>query len=122
MEGVSSGQLLRIFIGEDDRLDGRPLYEAILQSAREMGLGGGTVLRGIAGYGAASIVHTTRILRLSHDLPVVIEIVESRETLQTFIERVEKMIDRADCGALITIEKAEVIRYRPASGADPGGT
>lgn len=113
MEGAASGQLLRIFIGEDDRLDGRPLYEAILHAARAMGLGGGTVLRGIAGFGATSVLHTTRILRLSHDLPIVIELVESGEHLQPFTEKVQEMIDRAGCGALITVEKAEVIRYRP---------
>jgi PII-like signaling protein len=116
MEGADSGQLLRIFIGEDDRLEGKPLYEAILHTAREMELGGGTVLRGIAGFGAASVMHTTRLLRLSHDLPVVIEVVESEERLQPFIQRVEQMIDRADCGALITVERAEVIRYLPRVG------
>lgn len=113
MEDLATGQLLRIFIGEDDRLEGKPLYEALVLAARELGLGGCTVLRGVAGFGAASVVHTTRLLRLSHDLPVVIEVVESRERLQAFIDQVEAMIDRADCGALMTIEKAEVIRYRP---------
>lgn len=113
---VRDGKLVRIFIGEDDRAGDRPLYEAILLTAREMGLGGCTVLRGIAGFGAASVVHTAHILRLSSDLPIVIEVVESSERLDRFIERIQEIIDRADCGALITLEKAEVIRYRPDGG------
>ncbi|MCG6961959.1 MAG: DUF190 domain-containing protein [Acidobacteria bacterium] len=107
------GKLVRIFIGEGDRLRGRPLFEAIVYLAREMGLGGATVLRGIEGYGADSIVHTARILRLSEDLPIVIEVVESEETLEPFIARVEAMLDEANCGGLITLERAEIIRYKP---------
>ena len=105
--------LVRIFIGEDDRLDGKPLYEAILLAARHEGLHGATVLRGIAGFGASSVVHTTRLLRMSHDLPIVVELVDREERIDPFIERVESMLDDADCGALITSEKARVIRYEP---------
>jgi len=110
---VKEGKLVRIFIGEEDRADDRPLFETILLTAREMGLGGCTVLRGIAGYGAASVVHTAHILRLSSDLPIVVEVVESSERLDPFIERIQEIIDGANCGALITLERAEVIRYRP---------
>jgi PII-like signaling protein len=115
---VRDGKLVRIFIGEDDRAGARPLHETILLTAREMGLGGCTVLRGIAGFGATSMVHTAHILRLSSDLPIVVEVVESSERLDPFIERIQEIIDEADCGALITLEKAEVIRYRPDRGSD----
>lgn len=114
---ASEGKLVRIFVGEDDRAEDRPLYETILLTAREMGLGGCTVLRGIAGFGATSVVHTAHVLRLSADLPIVIEVVESAERLDPFIERIQAIIDRADCGALITLEKAEIIRCRPQGGA-----
>ncbi|MCP4899117.1 MAG: DUF190 domain-containing protein [bacterium] len=108
-----SGHLVRIFIGEDDRFERRPLYKAIVLVAREMGLGGATVLRGVAGFGAGSVLHTSRILRLSHDLPVVIEVVETEDKLEPFVAKVEEMLDAAECGALITREKAEIIRYHP---------
>ena len=106
-------KLVRIFIGEDDRHEGKPLYEAILLAARKAGLHGATVLRGIAGFGASSVLHTTRILRMSHDLPIVVELVDREHRITPFIEQVETMLDEADCGALITSEKAEVIRYEP---------
>ncbi len=113
-----TGQLLRIFIGEDDRFEGKPLYRAIVVAAREMGLSGATVLRGVAGFGAGSVMHTTRILRLSHDLPVVIELIDSDDKLEPFIAKVEEMLDGAECGALITREKAEIIRYHPPGRVD----
>lgn len=106
------GKLIRIFLGEGDRYHGRPLYEAILYLAREMNLAGTTVLRGIAGFGADSVVHTTRLLRLSEDLPIVIEVVELPERIEPFVKRVEDMIDEAGCGGLITLERAEIIRYQ----------
>jgi hypothetical protein len=107
------GKLVRIFVGEGDRFHGRPLYEAIVYAAREMGLAGATVLRGVEGYGADSVVHTARILRLSEDLPIVVEVVESPDRLDPFVERVESMLDEANCGGLITLERAEIIRYQP---------
>jgi PII-like signaling protein len=110
------GKLVRIFIGESDRLGGHQLYEAIVLAAREMGLGGATVLRGVAGYGARSVVHTSRLLRMSEDLPVVVEVVELAERIEPFVARVEAMLDEADCGGLITLERAEVIRYQPSAG------
>ena len=114
LENLDDGRLLRIFIGEADRLHGRPLFEAILVAAREMGLAGGTVLRGIAGYGASSVVHTSRLLRMSEDLPVVIEIVDSAERIDRLVSEVEAMLDEAGCGAMITVEKATVLRRRAA--------
>lgn len=105
--------MVRIFIGEGDRFGGHPLYEAILHLAREMGLGGATILRGIEGYGADSVVHTARLLRLSEDLPIVIEIVEMEEKLTPFIARVESILDEVNCGGLITLERVEIIRYQP---------
>jgi PII-like signaling protein len=112
----ATGQLARIFIGEEDRLHGRPLYEAIVYAAREMGLAGATVLRGIQGYGAQSVVHTTRLLRLSGDLPIVIEVVEQEGKLTDFLDRVDEMLDEAGCGGMVTVEKATVIRYQPEKG------
>ena len=109
------GKLVRIFIGEGDRHGGRPLYEAIVHAAREMGLAGATVLRGVAGFGARSLVHTARLLRLSEDLPIVIEVVEVPERIEAFVAAVERMLDEANCGGLITVERAEVIRYSPDS-------
>jgi hypothetical protein len=99
--------LLRIFLGEDDRTDGRPLYEAIVLKAREMHLAGATVLRGPMGFGKTSRLHTAKILRLSEDLPMVIEIVDAEERIRTFLAAIEPMMT----GGLITLEKAQVVRY-----------
>jgi PII-like signaling protein len=113
MEG--EGKLLRIFIGESDRWHGTPLYEAIVRRAREEGLAGATVLRGIEGFGADSRLHTSRILRLSEDLPVVIEIVDTAEN----VDRVLPMLDEMVSEGMLTVEKVHVIAYRgskPQSG------
>jgi hypothetical protein len=100
-------KLLRIYIGETDRWHGQPLYMAILLKAREMGLAGGTVFRGIAGYGANSVIHTANILRLSEDLPVVIEIVDTDEKIQAFLPVLDEMIKEG----LILMREVEVIKY-----------
>jgi PII-like signaling protein len=100
--------LLRIFIGEADRWERRPLYEAIVIKAREMHLAGATVLRGPMGFGKSSHLHTAKILRLSMDLPLVIEIVDSEEKINTFLPVLEEMMG----GGLVTLEKAKVIHYR----------
>lgn len=110
------GQLLRIFIGEADRWEGRPLYEAIVQEACQRGLLGATVFRGFEGFGAHSRVHTTRILRLSEDLPVVIEIVDTEEKIQGFLPRPDDMVKEG----LATVEKATVIFYRPGDRPPEG--
>jgi PII-like signaling protein len=99
--------LLRIFIGEDDRADGSPLYEAIVLKAREQHLAGATVLRGPMGFGASSRLHTTKILRLSEDLPLVIEIVDSEEKINAFLP----MLDGMMTSGLVTLEKVQVLKY-----------
>jgi PII-like signaling protein len=99
--------LLRIFIGENDRDDGRPLYESIVLKAREMHLAGATVLRGPMGYGHSSRLHTTKILRLSVDLPLVIEIVDSEEKIDAFLP----VLDGIMTSGLITLEKVQVLQY-----------
>lgn len=108
MQLPSEAQLLRIFIGEADKWDGRPLYEAIVQRARQKGLAGATVLRGLMGFGAHSRLHTAKILRLSEDLPIVIEIVDKPERIQSLLEEVDQMIQEG----LITLEKVNVLAYR----------
>jgi hypothetical protein len=100
--------LLRIFIGESDRYEHRPLYEAIVLRARELQLAGATVLRGPMGFGKSSHLHTAKILRLSMDLPMVIEIVDSEEKVNAFLPVLDKMMG----GGLVTLERAKVIRYR----------
>ena len=100
--------LLRIFIGESDRWEHKPLYEAIVLKAREMHLAGATVLRGQMGFGKASRLHTTKILRLSMDLPLIIEIVDSEEKINTFLPVLDGMMG----GGLVTLEKVKVVHYR----------
>jgi len=100
--------LMRIFIGESDRWHHQPLYEAIVLKAREMHLAGATVLRGPMGFGASSRIHTAKILRLSMDLPLVIEIVDSEEKINAFLPVLEPMIG----GGLLTLEKVKVVHYR----------
>ena len=104
--------LLRIFIGEDDRADGRPLYEAIVLRAREMHLAGATVLRGPMGFGHSSRLHTAKILRLSEDLPVVIEIVDAEEKVQAFLSALEGLMT----SGLVTLERVQVLQYGPEDG------
>ncbi|HUL48423.1 MAG TPA: DUF190 domain-containing protein [Gemmatimonadales bacterium] len=103
--------LMRIFIGENDKYDGQPLYEALLKTFRQKGLAGATVLRGVAGFGASSRIHTDKILRLSLDLPLIIEIVETEEAIQHILPDLDRMIG----GGLITLERARVIMYRPSN-------
>ncbi len=102
------GKLLRIFIGENDRHEGLPLYEWIVRQARENGLAGATVLRGLEGYGAHSRLHKAKILRLSSDLPLVVEIVDTEEKIQSFLP----LIDDAVSEGLATVERVEVHFYR----------
>jgi PII-like signaling protein len=101
--------LMRIFIGESDKYHGKPLYEALLERLRGNGLAGATVLRGVAGFGASSTVHTDKVLRLSLDLPIIIEVVETEEAIQAVLPDLDEMIG----GGLITLERARVIMYRP---------
>lgn len=103
--------LMRIFIGESDKYQGKPLYAALLERLRVKGLAGATVLRGVAGFGASSVVHTDKVLRLSLDLPLIIEVVETEEAIQAILPDLDEMIG----GGLITLERARVILYRPAN-------
>ncbi len=102
------GQLLRIFIGESDKYEGKPLYEWLVIKAKEHGLAGATVLRGLMGFGANSRIHTSKILRLSLDLPIVVEIVDTHEKIKKFLSCIETVVK----GGLATLEKAEVHIYR----------
>ncbi len=107
MQTPTDALLLRIFIGESDRCHHGPLYEAIVLAAREAQLAGATVLRGLMGFGKSSQLHTAKIVRLSMDLPLVIEIVDSEEKINSFLPTLEKMIG----GGLVTLEKVKVLHY-----------
>jgi PII-like signaling protein len=114
MKLAGEGKLLRIFLGEMDKLEHKPLYEAIVVKAHEVGLAGATVLRGVEGFGAVSrVIHTAKILRLSEDLPIVVEIVDTEEKLRNFLPLVDELFEKVGCGGMITIEKAEIIKYTP---------
>ncbi len=103
-----NGYLLRIYTGESEKVDGKPLYQRLVEKARTHGLAGATAWRGMMGYGAHSCIHTSKILRLSQDLPVIVEIVDIREKLETFLEEIDSMIK----GGLATLEKVQVHFYR----------
>jgi len=115
MKIEGEAQLLRIFVGESDRWGGRALWEAILLAAREEGLAGATVLRGLAGFGGHSRIHTARILRLSEDLPIAIEIVDREERIAAFLPRLDELVDEG----LVTLDRVQVLIYR--HGAPEGG-
>jgi uncharacterized protein len=109
--------LLRVFIGEDDRIDGKPLYETIVLKAREHGLAGATVLRGPMGFGHSSRLHTAKILRLSEDLPIVIEIIDSERKINDFLPVLDVMVK----GGLVSLEEVRILRYGADLGAaEPG--
>jgi hypothetical protein len=109
------GKLLRIFIGESDKHEGQPLHEWIVRTARQHGLAGATVLRGLAGFGAHSRLHTAKVLRLSADLPIVIEIVDTEERIEAFLP----VIDDAIGEGLATVERVEVRFYRSGKITEP---
>ncbi|MBI2337038.1 MAG: DUF190 domain-containing protein [Deltaproteobacteria bacterium] len=108
MKIPEEGKLLRIFIGESDKFEGQPLHEAILHLARREGLAGCTVIKGFEGFGAASRIHTTKILRLSEDLPIIIEIIDAEEKIDQFLPHLDTMVKEG----LVTVEKVKVILYR----------
>ena len=108
MQIPEEGYLLRIFVGESDKVGHRPLYEEIVLIARERGLCGATVLRGVMGFGKHSILHTAKILRLSEDMPMIIEIVDSLEKIETFLPVLDELIT----DGLVTLEQVRVIHYR----------
>jgi PII-like signaling protein len=109
MKLPEEAELLRIFIGESDKYESMPLFEAIVKEARRQNLGGATVFRGLMGYGAHSRVHTAKVLRLSEDLPIVIEIVDSPEKIEAFLPDLDRMMVEG----LVTVERAKVLMYRP---------
>lgn len=113
MQIPSQALLLRIFIGEEDEFQGKPLYEAIVLKAREQHLAGATVLRGPMGFGKSSRLHTSKILRLSEDLPLIIEIVDSEEKISGFLPMLERMMS----SGLVTLEKVQVLQYGAKDGA-----
>ncbi|MEJ2290978.1 MAG: DUF190 domain-containing protein [Deinococcales bacterium] len=107
-DDAATGRLLRIFLGEDDRAGEVPAFRAVVEAARELGLAGATVLHGSMGYGADSVIHRPELWRLSGDLPVVIEIVDSEEHIDALLERLEGLLEG---GGLITVESVRVLRY-----------
>lgn len=108
MKLTGEAELVRVFIGEADRHSGKPLYEAIVQAAREAGLAGATVLRGVLGFGANSRIHSAKILRLSEDLPIVVEIVDRPEAIAEFLPVLDDLMGEG----LVTLERVRVITYR----------
>jgi PII-like signaling protein len=108
MKLEGDGLLVRIFVGEADRYEGLPLYEAIVQCAREKGLAGATVLRGVEGFGAHNLIHTARVVQLAEDLPMVIEIVDQRAKVEAFLPELDAMVTEG----LVTLEPVQVILYR----------
>ncbi|MBN2501216.1 MAG: DUF190 domain-containing protein [Anaerolineales bacterium] len=108
MELLQEGYLLRIFIGESDKKDGKLLYEWLVLQAKAMELAGTTVLRGVMGFGPTSRIHTSKILRLSQDLPIIVEVVDTRDRLEKYLEAIDAVIE----GGMATLEKAQVRFYR----------
>lgn len=111
----NEAELLRVFIGESDHWEGRPLYERIVEEARKRGMAGATVLRGLMGFGAHSRLHTAKILRLSEDLPIVVEIVDTPEKIADLLPQLDRMIGEG----MVTLERVRVIAYR--HGSPPAG-
>lgn len=115
MKIPTEGKLLRIFVGEADRWESQPLYEAIVLEAKRAGMAGATAVKGFMGFGCKSHLHTAKLLRLSEDLPIIIEIVDSEEKIASFLPKLDKMVQEG----LITLEKVQVVMYR-ANGSDEG--
>lgn len=113
MEKKDNLKLLRIFVGESDKCRHKALYEKIIYRAKESGLAGATAIRGIMGFGAHSIIHKSKMIELSNDLPIIIEIVDTEDKISVFIETVENLFEESKNGGLITIENIEVIFYKP---------
>jgi len=112
MELKGNAKLLRIFSGDSDRVDGKPLYESIVEIARKSGLAGATVYRGIESFGASHSLHTLKIFALSGDLPIIIDIVDSEENIEKFIPKVNELMDKSKKGGLIITEDINVVRYK----------
>ena len=111
MKESGEAKLLRIFLGESERYKGVPVHEKIVLSAREHGLAGATVIKGVMGFGRNSVIHTSKVLSLSEDLPIIIEIVDEIEKIEKFIPFINEIFETSNCAGLITLEKVEVIKY-----------
>jgi len=111
MQLKGDAKLLRIFVVESDTFEHMPIYEKIVLTAKEAGLAGATVIKGIMGYGGSSQIHTSKILRLSEDKPLIIEIVDQIDKIEKFLPALEKIFEDANCGSLVTIEKIKIIKY-----------
>ncbi len=111
MKIKGEAKLLRVFIGENDKAGSVSLYEKIVIEARKAELAGATVLRGIMGFGGNSVIHSSKFLTISEDLPIVVEIVDEVERIKAFIPKVENLFEESNCGGMITLEKAEIIKY-----------
>ncbi len=120
MELKGEAKLLRIFLGEDDHLRHAALYDSIVMAARKAGLAGATAWRGITGFGLSSRVRTSRILDLSTDLPVIVEIVDQEEKIDAFLPTLHDMFEAARCGGLITLEKVQIIKYAHGKKSESG--
>lgn len=119
MKITGQGKLLRIFVGESDRVRGQALYSALIRRARELGLAGATAWRGTEGYGAASRIHTAKILRLSEDLPIVVEMVDREDKIRAALPELEALMEAAGSGGLITLEAVEIITYTQGAAVAP---
>jgi PII-like signaling protein len=113
MRLAGEAKLLRIFLGERDKVEHQPLYEVIVHRAKKAGLAGATVLRAVEGFGAGSIIHKAKLLELSEDLPFVVEIVDEEQKIRDFLTIVDQLFDQANAGGLVTMEKVEIIQYKP---------
>ena len=113
MELSGTSILLRVFTGEADRIGHQPVYECIIRAAREKNIAGATVLRGIMGFGVGSVIHTARLIEISGDLPVVIEIVDTESKIDEFIPVIQQIFEQSKKGGLITTEKVNVLLHRP---------
>ena len=111
MKLSGNGKLLRVFCGEDDRYNGKQLFEAILYLTKEKGLAGATVIRGIEGFGARHHIHKSTLVELSSDLPIIIEIVDTEENIEMILPLIDGMVENAKCGAMMTVEKVDVRKY-----------
>lgn len=121
MKTMTESRLLRIFIGETDKVGHTSLVERIIEAARKQGVAGATAWRGIMGYGRASTIHTTRLLDLGADLPVVIEIIDSDARIDAFLPRLHDLLTAAGCGGMVTTERVQTVRYTAsAEGPLPG--
>lgn len=116
MKIEGQGKLLRIFIGEQDKYEKQSLFEVIIHKVKELGLAGCTIIRGIEGFGANSrVIHTAKLLRLSEDLPIVIEIVDINDRIELALKSLDAIINEANCGVLMTLETVQIVRYQPAA-------